>query len=61
MTVIEVLKSTEDILGTIEVSGRNNVKKVNTMFDMLDAVIAALTAPPKDEKGENDGAVSETL
>ena len=57
MTVIEVLKNTEDILGTLEVSGRNNVKKVNTMFDMLDAVIAALTAPPKDEKGEQDGTV----
>ena len=57
MTVIEVLKSTEDILGTIEVSGRNHVKKVNTMFDMLDAVIVALSAPPKDEKGEDDGSV----
>ena len=54
MTVIEVLKNSEDILGTLEVSGRNNVKKINTLFDMLDAVIAALSAPPKDEKGEGE-------
>ena len=55
MTVIEVLKNTEDILGTLEVSGRNNVKKVNTMFDMLDATIAALeNGMKKEEAGENE-------
>lgn len=57
MTVIEALKNTEEILGSLEVSGRNNVKKINMLFDMLDAVIAALSAPPKDEKGEENGTV----
>ena len=61
MTVIEVLKNSEDILGSLEVSGRSNVRKINTLFDMLDAVIAALSTPPKDEKGGNNGTVSETL
>lgn len=58
MTVIEVLNNVESILGTVEVSGRGNVKKIGTIFDMLDAVIAALTAPPKaEEKGGDNGSV----
>ena len=50
MTVIEVLNNVEEILGTVEVSGRNNVKKVNTLFDMLDATIAALENGMKKEE-----------
>ena len=52
MTVIEALNKAEEVLGSIAVSGRDNVKKVNVIFDLLDASIAALTKPqetPPDE------------
>lgn len=54
MTVLEVLKNSEDILGSLEVSGRNNVKKINTLFDMLDAVIAALENGLKEKPKEGE-------
>ena len=52
MTVIEALNKAEEVLGTVAVSGRDNVKKVNLIFDLLDASIGALTKPqeaPPDE------------
>ena len=53
MTVIEALSKAEEILGTLPVAGRENVKKVNIVFDLLDASIAAFQKEP--EKGGDDG------
>jgi len=61
MTVIEAIGEAEKIIGTIPVSGRENVRKINAVFELLDASIAALTNQQKNEsaKGEDDGTVSE--
>ena len=48
MTVAEAIEKAEEILGTIPVSGRENVRKINTVFEILDASVAALNAPPKE-------------
>lgn len=53
MTVIEALTKAEEIIGTIPVSGRGDVRKMNDVFTLLDSVISALTQPPKE--GEHDG------
>lgn len=49
MTVIEALSNAEKIIGTIPVSGRENVRKMNDVFMLIDSVISALTQPPKEE------------
>lgn len=54
MTVGEALTKAEEIIGTIPVNGRENVRKMNDVFALLDSVISALTQPPKAEGGEND-------
>ena len=54
MTVIEAISKAEEILGTIPVSGRDNVKKVNIVFDLLDASIAAFQKEPPIEKEEGE-------
>lgn len=53
MTVIEALSTAEKIMGTIPVSGREDVHKMNDVFALMDSVISALTQPPKEEGGEN--------
>lgn len=53
MTVIEALAKAEEIIGTIPVSGREDVHKMNDVFALMDSVISALTQPPRDEGGEN--------
>lgn len=53
MTVIEALAKAEEIIGTIPVNGRENVRKMNDVFTLVDSVLSALTQPPKDEGGEN--------
>lgn len=53
MTVIEALTKAEEIIGTIPVNGRENVRKMNDVFGLLDSVISALAQPPKSEGGEN--------
>lgn len=59
MTVIEAIAEAEKIIGTIPVSGRENVRKINAVFELLDASIAALTNQQKNEsaKGDEDGTV----
>lgn len=57
MTVIDALNKAEEVLGTIAVTGRDNVKKVNLIFDLLDASIGALTKPQEQEEDENNGTV----
>lgn len=57
MTVIEAIGEAEKIIGTIPVAGRENVRKVNAIFELLDATIAAMTQPQEHEKGEEDGTV----
>jgi hypothetical protein len=52
MTIIEALAKAEDILGTLSVEGRDKVKKVNAIFDLLEASINAMTA--HEETKEND-------
>lgn len=52
MTVVEAIAQAEEIIGSIPVAGRENVKKVNMVFEILDASIAALTAPPKEAQPE---------
>lgn len=61
MTIVEALAEAEKIIGRIPVAGRENVRKVNAVFELLDASIAALTNQQKDEsaKGEENGTVSE--
>ena len=59
MTVIEAIGEVEKIIGTIPVAGRENVRKVNAVFELLDASIAALTNQQNNEsaKGEDNDAV----
>lgn len=52
MTVIEAITQAENILGTIPVSGRESVKKINAIFDLLDASVAALNPPPEEQPKE---------
>lgn len=54
MTVIEALAKAEEIIGTIPVNGRENVRKMNDVFTLVDSVISALTQPPKED-GDKDG------
>lgn len=54
MTVIEAITQAENIIGTIPVAGRESVKKINAVFELLDASIAALNTPP--EKAEEPEA-----
>ena len=49
MTIVEALAKAEEIIGSIPVNGRDNVKKMNALFDILDACIATINQ--KDEKG----------
>lgn len=51
MTIIEAVVKAEEILGTIAVEGRDNVKKMNAVFDLLDASISAMNQP-QEKKGE---------
>lgn len=52
MTVAEAISKAEEILGSIPVVGRENVKRVNVVFDILDATIAVLNKPQgEDENG----------
>ena len=53
MTVIEALTKAEEIIGTIPVNGRENVRKMNDVFTLVDSVISALTQPPKEEGDKN--------
>jgi hypothetical protein len=59
MTIVEALAEVEKIIGTIPVAGRENVRKINAVFELLDASIAALTNQQKGDsaKGEDDGTV----
>lgn len=59
MTVIEAIGEAEKIIGTIPVAGRESVRKVNAVFELLDASIAALTNQQKNDsaKGEDNGTV----
>ena len=57
MTIIEAIGEAEKIIGTIPVAGRENVRKINAVFELLDATMAAMTQPQEHEKGENDGTV----
>lgn len=61
MTVIEAIGEAEKIIGTIPVAGRESVRKINAVFELLDASIAALTNQQKNDsaKGEDNGTVSE--
>ena len=52
MTIPEAIAKAEELLGSISVNGRENVKKMNAVFDILDASIAALTTPPKETQPE---------
>lgn len=53
MTIVEAIQKAEEIAGTIPVVGRQNVTKMNDIFSLLDASIAALTQPPQE--GAQDG------
>jgi hypothetical protein len=57
MTIGEALTKAEEILGSLPVSGRENVRKVNAIFELLDATMAAMTQSQEHDKGENDGTV----
>jgi hypothetical protein len=59
MTVIEAIGEAEKIIGTIPVAGRESVRKINAVFELLDASIAALTNQQKNDsaKGEDNGTV----
>lgn len=57
MTIGEALTKAEEILGSLPVSGRENVRKVNAIFELIDATMAAMTQPQEHEKGEEDGTV----
>ena len=58
MTVIEAIGEAEKIIGTIPITGRENVRKANAVFELLDASIAALTNQQNDSaKGEENGTV----
>lgn len=56
MTVIEALNKAEEILGSIAITGRDNVKKVNLIFDLMDASIAALDRGLQENQPKEGGA-----
>lgn len=55
MTIVEAIAKAEEMLGSIPVNGRENVKKMNAVFDILDACIATINQKPErsDEKCPN--------
>ena len=53
MTISEALKTVEEILAGIAVTGRENVRRMNQAFDLIDATIAALQQA-KDDAEEKE-------
>ena len=53
MTVIEALIKAEETIGAIPVSGRDNVRKMNDVFALVDSVISALSQHQNTEENEH--------